>query len=331
MRFTASAPGKLVLLGEYLVLDGACALVMACDRRCYAEFALTEGAGSRLTTRMPQPETVEIPAGQASGAKLVDTVLAELAPELMARAWEATVDSSAFFDGELKLGLGSSAAALVSFAGASQAASGRAGTADLMALIEAHRVFQGGSGSGIDVAASLLGGTLEFRLDPAGLACAGSVLLPKSVGFAGVFAGGSASTPGLVSLYRQWADTGSAGSAALRQQMTDVAERGSAAVAAGDAAVFVAAIAEYGECLARLGDQIGADLVTGEHAQIGRLAARCGLAYKVSGAGGGDVGIACGLDADALDAFSGLAADEGFRVVPLRVDENGLMVEEHAA
>ena len=33
MRVTASAPGKLVLLGEYAVLEGASALVLAVNRR----------------------------------------------------------------------------------------------------------------------------------------------------------------------------------------------------------------------------------------------------------------------------------------------------------
>ncbi|MDH3638826.1 MAG: hypothetical protein OES09_10250, partial [Gammaproteobacteria bacterium] len=49
MRITASAPGKIVLLGEYAVLAGVPALVMAIDRR--AEVQLTENRRqySRLT------------------------------------------------------------------------------------------------------------------------------------------------------------------------------------------------------------------------------------------------------------------------------------------
>lgn len=41
MRLTASAPGKLVLLGEYAVLDGAPALVLAVNRRARAALATT--------------------------------------------------------------------------------------------------------------------------------------------------------------------------------------------------------------------------------------------------------------------------------------------------
>ena len=47
----ARAPGKLVALGEYAVLDGAPAVVLALDR--YAEIEVAESADGacRLTTR----------------------------------------------------------------------------------------------------------------------------------------------------------------------------------------------------------------------------------------------------------------------------------------
>jgi phosphomevalonate kinase len=220
---------------------------------------------------------------------------------------------------------------LVAFAGAAWTAAGKTGRPGLSELIHCHREFQGGSGSGVDVAAAWSGGVVEFRLDSASEGQIGSVQLPKSVGFAGIFAGGSASTPGLVGRYRQWADSGSAQAIALRKRLIAVAEGGCAAVNEDDGMAFVAAIDEYGHCLQALGQAMGVDLVTAAHRQIGDLAGEMGLAYKVSGAGGGDVGIACGLDTDALRAFSDRASKSGFHVVPLNVDEQGLRVEEHAA
>jgi phosphomevalonate kinase len=117
----------------------------------------------------------------------------------------------------------------------------------------------------------------------------------------------------------------------LRQRLIAVAARGCDAVAEDDGPGFIGAIDEYGHCLEQLGQEMGADLVTTRHRKIGHLAGEMGLAYKVSGAGGGDVGIACGLDSDALRAFAEKAADAGFHVVPLTIDELGLRVdEEHA-
>jgi phosphomevalonate kinase len=330
MPVIASAPGKAVLLGEYVVLDGAQALVMACDRRCRATIGPAPGHLCRLTTRMPEPQDIDFSAQNMSGSPLIDAVLQHFAPIFPWETWVAEVDSTAFFAGGLKLGLGSSAAALVAFAGVCRAAAGISEPPELSALIDCHRAFQRGAGSGIDVAASLTGGIAEFRLGTDGLARVGSVRLPKSVGFAGIFAGGSASTPSLVRHYRQWAEKGNTQAAALRQRMFDVAEGGCVAVREDDGAAFVAAIDAYGECLVDLGQAIGADLVTAAHRQIGDLAGRYGLAYKVSGAGGGDVGIACGLDPEAMQAFSDAASDQGFHVVPLAVDDHGLRIEEHA-
>jgi len=330
MVFRSQAPGKVVLLGEYAVLDGATALVMACDHHCTAALQPADGGQCRLVTRMPEAASTDFEAGRGTGSALIDRFIewAEFAPDWP--AWKAEVDSSAFFSGRLKLGLGSSAAALVAFAGAWWAASGRAGRPPLAGLIDCHRSFQGGAGSGIDVAASWAGGALEFSLDASRHARIGSVRLPKSVGFAGIFAGGSASTPGLVGQYRRWIDSGDARADALRERLFAVASEGCAAVNTADGAAFVAAIDEYGHCLAQLGREIGADLVTAAHRRIGDLAGEFGLAYKVSGAGGGDVGIACGLDPDALRAFSARAEELEFHVVPLRVDDDGLRVEEHA-
>jgi len=331
MTIAASAPGKVVLLGEYVVLDGSSALVMAVDRRCRAELSPGSGELCRLQMLMPESELVEFSPGEPSGSALVDALkdVADLGPPWP--VWKGLLDSSDFFAKGMKLGLGSSASALVAFAGAAWRAAGKPGQPGLSELIHCHRAFQGGSGSGIDVAAALSGGVVEFRLNSASDGQIGSVALPKSVGFAGIFAGGSASTPSLVGRYRQWADSGSAQAIALRKRLIAVAEGGCAAVKDDDGMAFVAAIDEYGRGLADLGQAVGVDLVTAAHRQIGDLAGKMGLAYKVSGAGGGDVGIACGLDTDALRAFSERASESGFHVVPLTMDEQGLRVEEHAA
>jgi phosphomevalonate kinase len=279
---------------------------------------------------MPRVVQSEFAPGRSSGSPLVDGLIAAAQYLPSWPAWSATLDSSVFFAQGRKLGLGSSAAALVAFAGVWRAAAERREPPELLELVCWHRAFQGGAGSGIDVAASLAGGVLEFCLDSAARPRIGSVHLPKSVGFAGIFAGGSASTPNLVGQYRHWAEARPSEAAAMRRSMGTVADAGCAAVQGQEGAAFVAAMADYGRCLEALGEAIGADIVSSAHRTIGDLAGDFGLAYKVSGAGGGDVGIACGLDADALAAFSAAATARGFDAIPLTVDEQGLTVEEHA-
>src|SRR5512138_339944 len=103
--FVARAPGKLVALGEYAVLDGAPALVLALDRFAEVRIEASPDGACHLATRPAQSARTSFAAGEASGAKLLDIVTAAVAPSL---AWRATVDSTAFYAGADKLGLGSS-------------------------------------------------------------------------------------------------------------------------------------------------------------------------------------------------------------------------------
>jgi phosphomevalonate kinase len=331
VAIAARAPGKLVALGEYAVLEGAPALVLAVDRYASAEISPSEDGACHLRTSFPRALERAFEPGQASGSELVDLVVA---PHPVATAWRGALDSSAFYDGSTKLGIGSSAAALCAWAGAWAAYARGAGLPvpppTLDALIALHRRFQGGKGSGIDVAASFCGGALEFALGPAGSARVGSVRLPNSVGFAGIFAGRSASTPELVAHYRAWRGSRPAEAAAIHRRLSATAEAGCTAARGNAAGAFVEAIAEYGRGLQDLGVAIGADIVTAEHREIGETALRHGVAYKVSGAGGGDLGLACALDAQALEAFKTSVGSRGFRVIDFGLAESGLLVDERA-
>jgi phosphomevalonate kinase len=325
----ARAPGKLVALGEYAVLDGAPAVVLALDRYVEAAIAPSSDGDCRLTLRSSETVERRFAPADASGAPLVDLVVSKVAPRL---AWSASIDSQALFAGSSKLGLGSSAAVLTAWAGAYAAFARSRGAAtpdfSVTELIELHRQFQGGKGSGLDVAASYTGGAISFRLAGSTLPQIGSVRLPNNVGFAGIFAGRSASTPGLVAHYRAWQRDRPREAAALVGRLTALAEAGSDALRGGDAHAWLTAFAGYGRGLQELGDAIGAAIVTGEHREIGGEARRHGVAYKVSGAGGGDLGLACADDADALAAFTQSVGDRGFRVINVSLAEHGLVVAQ---
>jgi phosphomevalonate kinase len=280
---------------------------------------------------MRAPEVVErrFAPGAASGAPLLDVVTATVLPPL---GWTATVDSRAFFEGAAKLGLGSSAAVLCAWAGAFRAfARGEGRTAPELSvaeLIDLHRRFQGGKGSGLDVAACHTGGAISFRLTGAGTPQIGSVGLPNNVGFAGIFAGRSASTPGLVAHYRAWQRDRPREAAQRVGRLAALAEAGVDALRRGDTHAWLDAFAAYGEGLQELGVAIGAEIVTAEHRAIGDAARRHGVAYKVSGAGGGDLGLACAADAEALAAFRKSVGDRGFRVINVSLAEHGLVVAQ---
>src|SRR6185312_7882085 len=93
----ASAPGKLILTGEYAVLDGAPALVAAIDRRVIAR----RYSGPRGSS----PFLVAV-ADELARRRGKDDVAVQAAMQIV-------VDSSALYDDATKLGLGSSAAVTV--------------------------------------------------------------------------------------------------------------------------------------------------------------------------------------------------------------------------
>jgi len=330
LSIRASAPGKLVVLGEYAVLAGAPALVLAVDRRCRV---VVEPAGSGLCEvelQAPDSRIFSFQAGAASGLAVIDTVLGSGAPGTPRQAFKAVLDSAGFFaDAQLKLGLGSSAAVLTAFAGAMQVFDNKdLKDLSLDVLIGLHRRLQGGSGSGIDVAAALLGGVATFRLEPDGSAQVGSVQLPNSVGFAGIFAGQSATTADFVARFNDWRHREPDRAAPLLAELAAVSAGGCDAIRAGDADGFLAAVGAYGVLLESLGIALGCEVFTREHRLIAALAQRFDVKYKTSGAGGGDLGIAFSKDAAALAALRNAVTAEGFLWLAFGVDAHGLRVEE---
>jgi phosphomevalonate kinase len=332
VRIRATAPGKLVVLGEYAVLTGTPALVLAVDRQCHVELGPSENERCHLRTCAPEPEETSFGIGGPSGVALVDMVTGANAAGGPS-AWRGSVDSSGFFDGQAKLGIGSSAAALTAWAAAWSVYTGKdhiaRDVAGLETLIGLHRTFQGGSGSGLDVAASLFGGVLTYRLVSESGPSVGSVQLPNSVGFTTVFTGFSASTPNLVATYSDWRTARPTEAAEQLRPLERIAEDGCAAVRENDADEFLTAVAAYGQRLEVLGKCIGAEIVTREHREVAGHAKRSGVVYKVSGAGGGDLGIALSADPEALAAFR-RAVRVKYRVVDFRVETAGLSVEEQA-
>lgn len=309
----ATAPGKLILTGEYAVLDGAPALVMAVDRRAVARRG---------------------PPGARS--PFLDAVIAELAArrgedDPAARAaHEIAVDSSAFYDGDAKLGLGSSAAVTVAAAALSLAAAGPPDHGEVLAVAQAaHAAAQaprGGRGSGADIAAAVHGGLICYELGD-GAPRISRRSWPADVALVPFSTGRSADTP---SLLAQVAAARAARPASVNAALAAIAEASRAACAALAAppelagVVVIAAFAIAGHAMDALALTTGAELVpacvTAARAAIEPL----GGAVKTTGAGGGDVAVA--LVPAAVDRNDLLRALIESRCIPLALclEETGV-------
>jgi len=322
---TARAPGKLIVMGEYGVLAGAPALVMAVDRHCVATLGPSGDSRCHLHIHTAGPIERCFDPGEPSGESLVDCV-GRAWPLTVPAPWQGTLDSRALHGASGKLGLGSSAAALTAWAGAWAAYAGRE-PPSVTDLIRLHRDWQGGAGSGVDVAASRLGGVLGYRLDSAGEPQIVSARLPDGVGFVGVFSGRASSTSALIARFEAWRLRNPEEAAARLDSLRAVAEHGLEAARANAAGEFIAAVASYAEALEELGRAFDAEIVTPAHRAAARLGDRFGVTYKVSGAGGGDVGIGLAADAEALDAFAA-ALPPSYEVLRLGIDLHGLVTED---
>ncbi|HET6631382.1 MAG TPA: hypothetical protein VFG73_01580 [Rhodanobacteraceae bacterium] len=344
MRVAASAPGKLVLLGEYAVLEGAPALVMAVNRRArvvlgdgvegeYRLRATSIGIGLARCRLDARGELDWLDTDPAVAARLgvVAAVLGALAAERDAPpGFCAELDTDTFFAGSdgsnkrAKIGLGSSAALTVALAGAICAGLERDPPA-LEALVGAHRRLQQGRGSGLDIAASLTGGMLAYRLT-AGEPTLEQAQWPAALGSCCVWTGKSASTADFLGRVAAWRVRAPRDHARLMGQLGACAATGVAATSAGDVQGLLDTVAEYARLLGELGAASGTDIVSAEHAKLATLAERCGVAYKPCGAGGGDIGIALAGDADRLRDFRRDIEAAGFQPLDLGLDAVGLRV-----
>jgi phosphomevalonate kinase len=336
MPIVASAPGKLVLLGEYAVLEGAPALVLAVDRRA----RVTLGSGAEGDWEIVSP-TLGLQARlqlRDGNATWLDEAPAELEwiATLLARLPQAParpprrieLDSDAFHldleGARAKLGLGSSAALTVALLGALHRLA-HAAPPTLGEAIEAHRAIQHGRGSGVDVAASLSGGLSRFELsgDTAQL---GAVRLPHGLRWCCVYSGRPASTSAMLATVAAWREREPTAFAQHTRELATISSRGIDALTANDAAAFLSSLHDYAAALARFGEAAGADIASCEHRAIAAIATECGCVYKSCGAGGGDVGVTFAVEDVRLRTFAGRVAQAGYPVIGLEADPKGLEV-----
>jgi phosphomevalonate kinase len=167
-----SVPGNILLLGEYAVLEeGGLGLAMAADRRVWIAIE----PGDDLTIEGAWQGVARVWVRGDPGTPLfsaaVDVVESWLSHGRFGTAGircRIRIDSSAFFTAEgRKAGLGSSAAVIVGLVSALLQAAGapldRRDAAVPGLAVRAHRLAQGGRGSGYDVTCSFHGGAGIFR------------------------------------------------------------------------------------------------------------------------------------------------------------------------
>ncbi len=318
-QLTADAPGKLILLGEYAVLEGSPALVGAVARRARVSCTASDpGEGLSLNSTMlehPVPfkldESGRVVFSRSLSREIQDRL--GVFSATMKQAWSGiadrfsmdtaiSVDTSAFFlEGlDRKLGLGSSAALTVALTAALYAWAGVMDTRvpDRKRLLKdamsAHHQAQSNTGSGVDIAASVYGGVFRYTINGASGTTDVSMTpthLPSDLEAVAVWTGRSASTPEMVGSVNRFKGHSPRQYAAFMEQMTELAVAGFHSLEQSDTMGFLELVSRYGDTMQELGNASNTPIISSEHAQIRDICTEAGLAYKPSGAGGGDLGI----------------------------------------
>lgn len=287
-----SAPGKVVIAGEYAVLEGYSALSAAVNRRAYVQ--LTPSEHPQIEALGLDPCLIEkhdnhvvIPADKHKQLELLRLVYQEC----------ANINGSIQINsGELyhthqtkrqKLGLGSSAAVAVALT----AALTHANRDEIFQhALAAHRVYAGGKGSGIDIATCCYGGFLKFSLSEPKITPLEVKLDSQCILL--VFSKQSASTTYFLQ---------AVSNLKLREPriydrlMAELAESSTQLERALseniDWKLLPQIIKNNMTTLKQLGDLAGVHIVTQTHQLIDQITRSLGGAAKPSGAGGGDIAI----------------------------------------
>ncbi len=318
----ASAPGKVLLSGEYAVLDGAPAIAVAVNRRASVTIDIVDSNWHIVNA--PGYTETEGRFRQASDGlrwctggerySLFEHVW--LASKVMPdRMLSLELDTRSFREpgNGVKIGIGSSAALSVALATALGALPSFEDDVGRVAKL-GHRAFQQGFGSGVDVACSLAGGVIEYRLDEREYR---PVAWPHGLCYRLLWSGVATDTRVQLGKLQQ------VDAQPSRIALADASEKIARIWRDGTAQDIVGEFETYIAALRRFSADHGLGIFDAGHATLAEAAAAQGLVYKPCGAGGGDVGIVLGVDKAALAAFVSSPAAAGFTELDVMIDSNG--------
>ena len=351
MNFEITAPGKLILLGEYAVLEGAPCLATAVNRRVSVN-VVSSHRQNHYTLSLPHTNIGTIRFGSASFEMdripgLAAYQADQLRPILdilrstrtfgsvnsQSQAIDITIDAGSLFsnDGQ-KYGFGSSAAITVALLAMDALFRGEQSINPEKLMdrsIKIHRTLQSGRGSGIDIAVSTYGGIIEFQSHPSR-----KNGLPKVLGVAplpglyigAVWSGQSASTTrflsGMARFKKQQPDIYKM----IMKRLMEISRIGIEAFREKQIDRFLMAVDRYYRHLIDLSIRSDLPIVSPVHQQLALIAGSQSCVYKPSGAGGGDAGLFFTASSRQMRRLKESYKNAGFKVFDLILGAAGVDV-----
>lgn len=314
MELTASAPGKLFVIGEYGVLHDGPGVLAAVDRRLRCRVIVDRGSGRFHLRNGESAATVSLdgdPTTLQPPLRFAGVAAVAAARHLGLRTCDIRVETESALDRmATKRGLGGSAAVTAATIAALYRAAGRAVDAsdarERAALgVEAHRLAQG-SGSGADVVVATVGGLVLVKglaagqpgaiADPrdASALCFEHLALPAPLALEVVGTATPAASGPRAARFAAAAAPPRITAPALRAwlgAMREAVELFAAACRRCDPQGVRAAFAQGGRLLERLAPIAAIPVLNAELRRAQTVARELGADAKPSGAGGGDCAI----------------------------------------
>lgn len=313
MIVTTRTPGKLILLGEYVVLEGAPSIVTAVNK--YAKISIEESGGHHFILNSPNLEISNLNFTVNNNQSLVfqsainntlknqlhlfsitigNTINFLQDQKIKYKPLKITIDTGDFYDGSnsKKFGLGSSAAITVGLIKSVYQFYEIPFTTEQLtqSALRAHYEAQGKMGSGIDIVTSINGGIgifsktkkVEYK----------KLTLPDNLFIIPIWTGSSTSTSKFVEQVNQLKKENSEKYNKLMLWLSTLAFQGCTYFMNNESKKFLNIIDQYYESLIDLGKSAKIPIISDKHEKIRSIVRNCKGHYKPSGAGGSDIGVA---------------------------------------
>lgn len=349
MHLTATAPGKLVLIGEYAVLEGGLGLVMAVGQKarvtleahptagivCIAKDIGVQNAKCFLNDQGHLQWHNHVTQTEREKLSLVATCLqtvqafSKIPSELFGHLRiEIDTHDFLFESTKTKLGLGSSASVAVALiAGLFHLFDHQQPNLQSVFSLafKAHQTWQQGIGSGIDIATSTFGGLFTYwRGSSVEQPQIKKVDWPNELSMVCVYGNKSASTCKLVGHTQLLKQHDPKIYHALMQQLCACSKTGIGAFEKADTRTFCSAVQQFGCLMQELGRASKCPIISHEHTEARGLIERENGVYKPSGAGGGDLGLGFFAWEKAPAVLVKTLAKQGFSCIPVALEHRGV-------
>jgi len=356
LSIQVKVPGKLILLGEYAVLEGANALVAAVDRFVHATISAAEHdyfqLFSNLTSNsicfiinekgdvLPDENQSDQDLSTMRFSLLIVNQITKMIRKsgTLINPFDLKIDTSQFFieAQKNKIGLGSSAALTVAL------------TMAIACFLEAenklfpceydlfrfacdtHFIAQGNHGSGIDIAASVYGGINVYNIVSIDQKEENKNISPVAVNddlyFLPVWTGVSASTRELLSQVDKFRSDFENEYQDMMSRLLVLSDSGCLIYRERNCQDFLDIIHDYYKVLKDFSARSKIPIISNIHESIAEIVYSYGGVYKPSGAGGGDIGLAFSDSKEVIEKVKKTLVNNNIETLSINISEEGVTV-----